>query len=237
MAYGLTKSLELNSGSSEYATANDSVSLSITGNLTMEGWVYLLSSPGSGTQYTFGSKYVSTGNQRGYSFWYYNNAGTPQFGFTNSSTGANAAAATLNYTLSATTWTHVACVYTASTGGVEFFVNGASVGTGSGAFTSIYDNTAVFQLGRENTGFYMNGYMNLWRVWNTTRTGTQINNEKCNVLGSTTNLSAEWTLDDVYTDNSGNSNTLSAVNSPVFVTSTPSTCASVSTNSNFLAFM
>lgn len=236
MAYGLTKSLELNSASTEYATANDSASLSITGNLTMEGWVYLLSAPGSGVQYTFGAKYTSTGNQRGYSFYYYNNAGTLQLGFTNSSTGANAAAATLNYTLSTTTWTHVAMVYTASTGNVEFFVGGSSVGTGSGALTSIFDNTALFQLGRENTGNYFDGYLNLFRVWSTTRTGTQINNEKCNVLGSTANLSAEWTLDNVYTDNSGNSNTLTAVNSPVFVTSTPSTCAST-INSGFLAFM
>ena len=233
MAYGLTQSLELNAASSEYATAADSATLSVTGNLTIEGWVYLLSAPGSGTQYTFGAKYTGAGNQRGYSFWYFNNAGTPQFGLTISSTGANASAATVNHTLSTSTWTHVACVYTASTGGVEFFVNGSSVGTATGLFTSIFDNTALFQLGRENTSFYMDGYMNLWRVWNTTRTGTQINNEKCNVLGSTTNLSAEWTLDNTYNDNSGNSNTLTAVNSPVFVSATPSTCGVTLNTTNF----
>lgn len=233
MAYGLTKSLDLEASSSQYVAASDSATLSVTGDLTLEGWVKIESAPGSGVQYTFGAKYTTTGNQRSYSFWYYNSGGTPQMGMTISSLGSNAVAASINHTLAIGSWIHVAFVYTASTGGIEFFVDGSSVGSASGLYTSIFDGTADFQLGRENTTWYMDGEMSLWRLWAETRTEAEITDNMCSVLGPTTNLGAEWTLDAVYTDNSGNSNTLTPSGSPTFATDVPSTCATAVNTTNF----
>lgn len=241
MAYGLTQSYDQEAGSSQYSTAADSASLSVTGNLTLEGWLKLETAPTSGNTQTIYDKDTNTGSQRGYWLRYQNVAGTYKFELGISSAGSGRSVATINYTLTEGTWTHVAAVYTAATGGYELFINGSSVGTASGLDTSIFNNTAVFVLGAVlDSGSYsqhFDGRFSLVRVWAEARSGANILANICNVLGAGGNLKAEWTLDNVYTDNSGNSNTLTGVNTPTFAADLPSTCATVAVNSNFLAMM
>lgn len=58
-------------------------------------------------------------------------------------------------------------------------------------------------------------------MWNVKRTGAEILANMYTILGATTNLVAEWVLDNSYSDNSGNSLTLTGVGSPTFATDCP----------------
>ena len=154
--------------------------------------------------------------------------GTKRIRFLTSNDGSAVGQASVNWTPSTGVWYHIALVYTAATPQIELFVDGVSQGTAGGTLhTSLYSSTAVFWLGQDNSSGYFNGRMVSWRVWNTTRTGTQLGDNKCITLGATSNLQAEWTLDDVYTDNSGNSNTLTPTNTPTFSTDIPTVCSTI----------
>jgi len=63
-----TNSLDLEAGSSQYASRADTASLSITGNLSIEAQVYPESLPASGGQMTLVSKWTENGNIRSYKF-------------------------------------------------------------------------------------------------------------------------------------------------------------------------
>lgn len=222
-----TKSLTLVAASNQYATIADNASLSVTGNLTLEAWVNPTDTPTASAAYTIESKYLSTGNQRSYWLTYRDLAGTPNLSLIVSSTGGTGAGITnFNHivTLSTGTWTHVAVVYKTD-GSAEFIINDTSVETVTGGVTSIFDGTANFRVGQTDNGdAAFNGKISLARVWATTRTAAQITASYCTALGATTSLQAEYTFDSVYTDNSGNGNTLTAVNTPTFTTDIPPVC-------------
>lgn len=70
-----THSLDLELSSSQYATAADSASLSITGDITLEGYFKLESLPAVGDSEVFISKWNRSGNQRSYLFELYGVSG------------------------------------------------------------------------------------------------------------------------------------------------------------------
>lgn len=245
MAYGLTQSLDLERSSNQQASAADSASLSITGDITIEGWVNPESLPSSGTVWGLFTK-DDLNTQRSYGVDMYNNAGSQKIRmFMSQNTGGTIwTEITFTYALSTATWTHVAIVTTianATATRCELFINGVSQGNGTGATAgggagSISNSTASFVVGNYNAAYgnYFDGKVSLVRVWNTTRTGTQISDNMCNVFGtSTSGMAAEWSLNNVYTDASGNSNTLSAAGSPVFASDVPSTCGGAVDTSKF----
>lgn len=238
MSYGLTKSALLAKSSSQYLTATDSTSLSPTGNMTIEGWFKITSLPGSGV----GVPMVFKGDyntDNAYQLMYLNDGGTPKIharifaGAGNS----NYADSKFTYTLTTGTWIHVGMIIKPANSTAtkfELVINGVSQGNGTASLTgtvsSIYDNGKALRIGQSDpvvgvTDYYLDSGVSLVRIWSEARTPTQISDNMCNVLGATTNLGAEWTLDNVLTDNSGNSNTLTNVNSVTFPTDTPSTCA------------
>ena len=252
MSYGLTKSIKQVRASSQYSQAPDSATLSVTGNLTLETWVKceVLPNSGIGVPMMFKGDYNLINS---YQLIYLNDAGTPKLEANiYSATGnANIATSRLTQTLTIGTWFHVAVVVTVANAiatKFEFFINGVSSGNGvteviGTAPTSIFDSGVEFGLGMCGnpifalTTYVFDGNFSLARVWATARTQSQISANMCVVLGSTSNLQAEWTLDNVYTDNSGNSNTLTGYNTPTFPTDTPATCAVVSNTSAFFQFM
>jgi len=63
-----THSLDLESGSSQYATAADHASLSITSDITIEGCFKMESLPSAGNQMVLVSKWNENGDQRSYKF-------------------------------------------------------------------------------------------------------------------------------------------------------------------------
>ncbi len=170
-----------------------------------------------------------TGNQRSYAFGLNNNAGTLELRGEISSLGSNLETITTAWTPTTGTWYHLAFVYTAATSKYQFFINGTQQGTDqTGALTAIFDSTATFYISGnqgDEAATSFNGRASLVRVWATTRTGVQLSANYCTLLGSTTNLQGEWSLDNVLTDNSGNSQTLTNVNTTTFVSDIPSTCS------------
>jgi hypothetical protein len=219
-----TNSLDLESGSTQYCSAADSASLSITGNGTWEAWIKPESMTGTMTLF---SKWRDSGTQKSYGFdmdtsgniiAYLSSGGTTYTGGT----------ITLSSAITTATWQHIAIVYTAASGKVEVFKNGVSGGSNSTFPTSIFDSTETFALGRDWTyGQYYDGLIDEVRVWASARTGANILADyQTQLTGSETNLKAYWKLDNAYTDSTANANTLTAVNTPVFSTDTPFSGAS-----------
>ncbi len=229
MAYGLTKSLDLESTSSQYASATDSASLSVTSNFTAEAWIKLES---SATERFIVGKIDNTA-RRNWRFSTSDFAGNGRLRgeIDCTANGSAGYVSTSNVDLSTGTWYHVAMTWVPSNV-VKLFIDGtettyASQSTIGAGGSSIADSNIPTTVGGEPSflGYYFDGKLSLVRIWTTDRSAANLSANMCSVLGSTTNLSAEWTLDDVYTDNSGNSNTLTATGSPVFATDTPSVCA------------
>lgn len=238
MAYGLTDSMRLTRSSSQYATIADNTSLSITGDITLEVWIKIKSQVSSGTGWFLIMKSTAGASNRSYELTYEYFGANPilQMRIFDAGTPTNFWTGYITQTLTVDTWTHVAVsidVSAAAASKAQWYLDGVSQGSGTGAntgtgSTSIHDNATAFRIGQSDpvtAGFYPDAQFSLVRVWNVIRTGTEISDNICNVLGSTTNLQAEWTLDNTYNDNSGNSNTLSGVNTPTFVTDLPSTCS------------
>lgn len=251
MAYGLTKSMRLTKASSQYASIADNASLSFSGTdtITIEFWVKMketLTNPNGRWMIN-----KSSGNTTNREYeTSYENFGTKQLVFRifTGGTPTNFFTSILNYDLTIDTWFHVAvtCNVPSTTlstkanwyiDGVSQTVSNSNNGTGC---TAIFNGVSACRIGQSDpvtAGYYPDAQFSLVRIWKTVRTGTEISDNMCNVLGPTTNLSAEWTLDNVYTDNSGNGNTLSGVNTPTFVTDTPSTCGVTTNTTNFFNLM
>lgn len=236
----LTHSLDLESTNSQYATAGDTASLSITGNLTLECWFKPESQPATNNNFGLLTK-TNSDTQRSYKFFYQDLAGTTSLQLGISSDGSSQTNVGVNQTLSNGTWYHIAVVYTAAGGTADFYVNGSQIGTQqSGLPTSIFDSSASFALGatRDSAVFveHADGKFALARVWSTTRTASDLSNNYCNTLGATANLAAEWSLQQVYDDTSGNSNTLSqSPSAPSFSADAPATCAASSSGSSSIS--
>ena len=126
-------------------------------------------------------------------------------------------------TLSTGVWNRLSASWTASTSTVRFLLNGVYYGSSVGTKTAIHDNTSLFYLGANKTSVaanFFNGKLNDVRVWANAQTDGQIYaNNNLQLTGNEGGLKAYWTLNSVYTDKSGNTNTLTPVNSPTFDTS------------------
>ena len=234
--FAFTQSADLESSSSQYATANDSASLDVTGDFTLETWVKFESIPSTAS--TFINKNLTTGNQRSYWFAYDGTGGNysgsnrlvcyadedGQGGATSNYTRAYA-----SWTPSTGVWYHVACTYTAGAPGgtMAIYVDGVSqsVTYDLQLAASVKSGTANVYIGADqNNGTpqtYMDGKMFIARIWSSARTSSEISNNWCTQLNSG---QAEWTLDNTLNDTSGNSNTLTNVNSFVFSADIPSAC-------------
>lgn len=221
MAYGLTKSANLVPASSQYFSAADSASLSVTGDVTLECWVRFNAL--SGTQW-IASKKADDDNYDCYSIYVTTTALSARF-----YNGTNYEDETVSWTASTGTWYHLAVVRSGTS--VLFYVNGSQQGSTQTQTTvtgALQNSTAIFAIGRYRAadGRYFDGDISLVRVWNVARSSGDISANMCTVYGTgTTNMQAEWSLNDVVTDASGNSNTLTNNGTATFTTALPSTCA------------
>lgn len=229
--FAFTKSADFEATSNQRATAVDSASLSPTGDMTVEMWINIeslasnrkwlldkLDGSGINDSYIFEIDGQSYSNAMAFSI-----TGSPSSNVTDGHSAFNTFTSS-DYGV----WHHVAWVYVVSTKTMTMYLDGTATSTiyGSRNATNILDSTAGLKLASDylGTGNFDGKIFNA-RIWTEARTGAQITNNWCVALGVTTNLSAEWSLDDVLTDNSGNENTLTNVNSFVFATDLPSQCA------------
>ena len=226
-AYAGTHSANLVSTSSQHFSRADTATVSPTGNMTLEGWIRFTTKPTNSTR-VWASKYISP--NRSFNFYMGTDGGPGEYmALCISSTGSdqscvNTLTASSSLTWQTGVWYHVAAVFTAATPSVKFYVNGNLVSTETPSLSSIFDGTADLRIGRGSSTEYWNGDMALFRLWSTTRTATQLDDDRCSFLGTTTNLGGEWTLNNTTDDNSGNSNTLTNNNTATFATNIPDDC-------------
>ena len=114
-----THSLDLELGSSQYASRADTVSLSITGNLTIECWIKPES---TGTLHDLVAKWDTTlGNRRSYRLMY---DSSNKLQFQVSADGISGPTASSTTQIPAGAWAHVAVTYNAAAGTCIFYLNG-----------------------------------------------------------------------------------------------------------------
>jgi hypothetical protein len=122
---------------------------------------------------------------------------------------------------------HYAVSWDASESTAEFFENGNSLGSATGAFTAIYNSTALFALGAsfdaagaaEN---FLDGIIDDDRLWAAERTAAQIfANKEVELAGTEVGLNAYHQLDNSASDSTANANNLTLVNTPVYTLTVP----------------
>lgn len=192
-----TVAADFEAGSSSYLTVADNAPLSITGDLTIECWLNLESVLGDGESVGLAVKYGSAGN-RSYAFYIYRTGTQYIIRHAYSDDGTNVTVHGANIsTPSAGTYYHYAMSFDASAHATEFMVDGSSVGTDTGGTrTAIYNGTAAFDVGRTNASIatnYVDGKLDELRVWNVTKSATDINTSKAvELTGSESGLVAYW---------------------------------------------
>lgn len=237
-------SLDLELGSSQYAYVNDTVPLSITGDMSVECWIKLETLPSvAGTAYSVISKF-DTNALRSYRLAI-DTADKLDFRFT-SDGGATATTVTATSATFAGgdvgAWVHIAATadVSAAAAGVVLYKNASPVSdtdVATGA-TAIYNSTAPFAIGTRfatgTAGEFYDGLVDEVRVWNDIRSGAEITaNYLKEISPSSANLVGYWKLNNAYTDSTTNAATLTASGSPVFSTSVPF----VGDTGAFLAFL
>ena len=124
-------------------------------------------------------------------------------------------------------WQQLGVSWLASTSTATFYFNATSLGTATGALTSISDNASRFAVGSNfsdagsATNFY-DGLIDEVRVFNMTRSQSDFfNGLSSQILVTTAGLVAYYKFNGDYNDATANANTLTGQNSPVFTVDVP----------------
>jgi len=227
-----THSLDFERGSSQYAHAADSASLSITADITLEADIKLESLPSvAGTSFCILGKWYEGDDKQSYMFSI-DTTNKLRLYISADGTYNNYANWQSTTTISIATWTHIAVTLDISAGTTVFYI-GATVEAGTnidsaGTYTSIEDNTSSFAIGAYNTQgtpyWYFDGLIDNPRIWNDIRSGTEIiNNKFKELVGDEAGLAAYWKLNNSGLDETANNNDLTLVNTPVYSTDVPFT--------------
>lgn len=187
--------------SSQYFSAVDSASLSITGDFTLQIDMKAASLPSGGNQGGLIYKSDSGSGQRSYGMSLIDDAGTPKLLAFLSGNGTTQNQIRWTWTPTLAIWYNVAVVATVANAAAtqfEFFLNGVSQGNGTVAvdngFTSVFDGTANLNLGAINnspSGFF-DGQLDNGRIYNIARTGASILGNYATELSTFTNVMAYW---------------------------------------------
>jgi hypothetical protein len=224
-----TKSLDLESGSNQYAYVADNASLSIMGDITIEALINLESYPSSNAYSCIASKW-DTSSQRSYQFSIFNNNGASYelvfyFSTDGSFQADNRKVVTIPSSLVGR-WIHIAVSIDVSASEFKFYINGRLLSTQTGSGTSIYNGTAPFAIGTYlisgSASSFFDGKIKNVRAWSDVRTQKEIIQFMGTTAVGETGLVSEWRFEDDYTDSQGN-NDLTASGSPVFATDVPNT--------------
>ena len=164
-------------GTNDFVSIGNISRLKPTTNLTIEAKVYLASWKISGTQ-----TIISSSNTKGYSLKYVS-------GTLVASVYGNNKVNTASTSVSALTtgWHHVSFSFNGSI--IRLYIDGVekiNIGKNNTTYTILYDTNIGICLGTNGTGTgnFFKGSLDEVRIWNTTRTATQLNlaNSKLEVL-------------------------------------------------------
>lgn len=224
-----THSLNLDKDLSQYATITDGdqTGLDLTGDFTMEGWFKFESTPAIHS--TFIGKYAASGS-RSYILTLFNDGGTHKlraiFSDNGSSVTFTAHVPTAgNFTFGV--WYHIAAVYDASAGTIDWYINGSFDAQHTGQKTSLFNSIAPFDIGMDrntagNPIRFFDGKIDEIRMWSDKRTAQEIaDNYQQELVGDEAGLVGYWKFNDNYLDETPNNNDLTPSGSPVFSTDVP----------------
>lgn len=221
-----THSLDLELSSSQYASIADAsqTGLDITGNISVEAWVKFESVATTQYIYNKGGDSAATGGFKFYwsttnglaSDWY--SGGVGEFSRVKTP-----------FTPVAGKWYHLACaIQPAAASSSRFYIDGKEITPTVDASdaASIANNNKNARVGatEDSVGAvsgYLDGLIKDVRVFSDIRTATEIRTDARTQSVTDANLEAEWNFNNVYTDASGNGNTLTSSGSPVFSTDIP----------------
>lgn len=206
-----THSLDLESGSSQYASTSTKTGIP-TGNTsrTFEAWVKIESLGATIVMLAYGTR-------ANYQTWTWA-VGTDGKQLVDI---FNEASAISNTAIQVGVWTHIAITYDGTT--LTFYINGKADGTDTWTNTPNTGTTTDFYVGVNNnaTQFFFDGLIKDVRIFSDVRTLTEIVADARTEDVSDANLINEWNFNNAYTDSSGNGNTLTASGSPTFSTDRP----------------
>lgn len=159
---------DLELSDNDYFSVADNSSLDITGDMSISFWVYLESFAGEPVVFDK----MSMAGQRSF----YIQLRTSYIRMSTSANGTATSTADVASSLTTATWYHIVVTYTASSGTMEAWVNGSSLGTASGLNTSLYSGTAPLQIGRYQEGGtnHLDGILDQFGMWSKVLSGTEI---------------------------------------------------------------
>lgn len=227
-----TYSISFTKASAQSAYANDSASLSVTGDITIEAWIRLAALPSASTSdLNITTKWDSSNASYKLSAY----KATDKLTFVYSSDGTTSAGSFTKFTCDTAfvsgdvgAFKHVAVAVDVSAQTAYYYFNGSSVNntqTNSGA-TSIYDGTAKFMV---SGSYYDSGVIEQFaglidelRVWNDIRTSTEIStNYQKELVGNEQGLVAYYKFNNNANDSTSNANNLTLINSPTYSSTVP----------------
>lgn len=212
----------------------DTVSLSITGDISIEAWVKVE------TLDTFPhgivGKHLATGSQKAYSLSIEGVSDLLNFIVSVDGTGTINEYRVTSDVIIEDVWTHVAVTLDSSAETAIFYINASSVTSfinTDNNVTSIFDSTADFNIGANQNGSsqLFDGFIDEVRVWSDIRTSTEIlDNYQKELVGDEAGLVGYWKLNNGLLDETTNNNDLTNNNSAVFQSADLPFSASGSTN-------
>lgn len=234
-AYTLSDSIDLESSSSQYSSITDAqqTGLDFTTAMSLEGWFKFESEPGTDANFALITKFENATANRSYLFSYRDTSGVKSLQLQLSTLGTTVNSDVgVSWDASTDVWYHLAVTYAGgATLEVKFYVDGSQQGTTQvTTVASIFNGTAAFLIGAAtpaSPSAFFDGKIFMVRTWSSVRTSSDFSTNQCDFLAAgTSNLSAQWTFSSSYRDFSGNSNSLTATNAPVFSSDIPSVCSS-----------
>lgn len=124
-------------------------------------------------------------------------------------------------------WYRLSISWLSASSLATFYLNAVSVGSTTGLLTAINNNASRFGIAMNRNGAgspanFLDGKLDDVRVWNTTRSASDIfNNTDSTLTGAEAGLAAYYQLNNNYDDTTANANIMTATNSPVFTTDVP----------------
>jgi hypothetical protein len=167
-----------NSGTAQYLSISDASQsgLDITGDISVHAWLKPESAPGTDIQYQVVNKFLAAGDQRSYAFRYEDASGTKKLTM-QVGTGASSENLSVNQNLGTGTFHDVVWTWKASNSTLTVYVDGSSIGTDVGSYTSLFSGTAPFIVGDSANLDVMNnfdGIIDEVGVWSRVLTSTEV---------------------------------------------------------------
>jgi hypothetical protein len=198
-------------GSSDYLTMPDNANYVISGDFTVEAWIFPTSFSGTNGNIVLAQWPGATATNQSFQF-YVNSTGKVGLVYGIGATNAAVVGTSLSCTLN--TWNHVAVTRSGTT--VRYFVNGALDATSSTVSGAFNNSTGVMSVGRINASDsgYFSGYISNCRLVIGTALYTSAFTPSTTPLTAVSGTQVLVCQSNRFIDNSSNAATITASGSP-----------------------